>query len=238
LEGRLVPANVSRVIDVAGNLQLFVVHSDGSLTHYNKDGATVWFTGGVQWAQTYLDPSGQFGVNVLLGGHWLVYDAAGGHDRGSDPRLRTVSTAFDPAGRQVLDVLANGGWYQYDDTGPHYKGPFPLTGPQIFSYQARDYLASTVIDRTGARTSDYMESYSYTFEDFLGGPVQSVNQPPTWYEVGPSGQSNKTPTPPSAVAAVLPSFDATGALVYDFVSHDGHWFYIDAQGVSQSMGTI
>jgi hypothetical protein len=248
LEGRLVPTNVSRVIDAAGNLQLFVVRTppgatSGSLTHYNKEGATVWFSSGVTWAQTYLGPSGQFGVNVLLnvpGGNtrWVVYDATGSHDEGTDPALVSVSTAFDPAGQMVLDIVRGGAWFQYDNTGAHQKGPVPLgiIGYPNHIVVESDHvsMASTVIDRTGARTSDFVEYGFYEYYDPLGN-FHTSNVGPTWLEFSQSGAVvSKGGTDNGSV---LPSFDATGALVYDLVRSNGEWDYFDAQG-GHSVGTL
>jgi hypothetical protein len=225
--------NASRVVDAAGNFHLFVVHSDGSLTRTEKGGTTVMFPRGVNWAQTYLDPSGRFGLNVLfqsgLQSRWVVYDAAGGHERGTEnsASLVSVSTAFDPAGQEVLDVVRNNldnlpTWFQYDQAGGHQKGSV-LSGP---GSDGADQMASTVIDRTGARTTDFVESAS-TFFAGMSGHV-----PPTWFEVRPSGERLNNGAP---VSSVMPSFDATGAVVYDIV-HNGEWDYYDAQG-GHFMGT-
>jgi hypothetical protein len=241
LEGRLVP-NASRVIDAAGNLQLFVVRNDGSLTHSNKEGATVWFSSGVYWAQTYLDPSGQFGVNVLFQnqGRWVAYDAAGSHDMGSGS-IRSVSTAFDPAGQKILDVVWDGvGWVQYDNAGSHLKEADINGGPNN-DMRTID-MASTAIDRAGGRVSDFVSDSSFNF----GGVFYSSSTIGAWGEYNPAGShgsggetvltssTGRTVTG-DAVAWVMPSFDATGSLVYDIL-HNGEWDYYDAQG-AHFMGT-
>jgi hypothetical protein len=253
LEGRLVPTNISRLIDAAGQSHLFVVQGAGSLTRYDPGGATLWFAGGnrfnvqypqVQWAQAYLDPAGQLGVNVLLdfgppgGLHWIVYDSAGSHDEGIANDLRSVSTAFDPAGQKTLDIIRSGVWYQFDSTGGHRMGPVNTDPNIMLNYHD---FASTAISRTGARVTDVEESWSMG----SGPPFTTVT-----YEIQPPGQ----PVVIGSIAGsvwtfgFMPSFDATGVLGHDYleeiidVSHQmptrTSWIYAPAPGVSYDMGNI
>jgi hypothetical protein len=267
LEGRLVP-NASRVLDTYGNLHLFVVRAFvpganyGPLTRYDKEGATAWFSGGVRWVQAYLDPAGQLGVNVLFpvpgGTRWVVYDSAGSHDMGTGP-IGSVSTAFDPAGQKILDISQSPGgnrstaWYQYDAAGAHFMeggvGVYPLGGG---GYHIVAYNASTAIDRAGDRVTDLVEA---AFTD-PGGSSLAVPDGyyAAWREVNPSGTFQKSTgqvaqggeyvSKEQGVAWVMPSFDASGALVYDILrppipgTQDGiyEWDYYDAQG-AHFMGT-
>jgi hypothetical protein len=242
LEGRCVP-NASRVVDAFGQLHLFVVLNDGSLTRSDPGGATVLFAGGVSWAQAYLDPSGQLGFNVVFGSsHWVVYDAAGSHDMGSNAQgLDSVSTAFDPSGQKVLDVVQFdfhvGGveWIQYDAAGAHVL--FAGGGNSPNSSQDAEN-ASTAFDAAGHQVSDYLVE---TFFFLASVGAQSVHG--QWHENNPSGTftkgggqvgttgfPNAPPSSGEALRSVLPSFDATGALAYDIVHANGEWDYYDAQG--------
>jgi hypothetical protein len=242
LEGRLVP-NASRVIDAAGQLHIFVARYDGSLTRYDPEGATVWFTSGVTWAQTYVDPAGQLGVNVLFSdavyrARWVVYDAAGGHDMGI-VSYSSVSTAFDPTGQKILDVVTGVYWHEYDATGDHLKDGGPV-GP---NNDVSAMMASTAIDPTGARVTDFVDSISLIFATFFRQSVEG-----TWKEVNPAGTFTKggghfflsgpnvMTSSGGGLSSVLPSFDATGALAYDIVRDGGEWDYYDAQG-GHFMGT-
>jgi len=222
LEGRLVP-NASRVLDAAGNLTLFVVRTDGSLTRYDPSGATVLFANSVTWVQGYRDPTGQLGFNVVFDhSRWVAYDATGSHDMGSNPQsLASVSTAFDPSGQQVLDVVqfdphvATSRWIQYDAAGAH-----PMDAGLTFpGSQEIARSASTAIDPAGRRFSEYVLD-AVVF--FPGG--QNVHG--RWYEFGPSGNASRG----DGVLSVVPTLDATGALAYDVVHEGGVWVYYDAQG--------